>query len=422
MADVIQIRGDTAANWTSINPVLHQREKGIETDTGKEKTGDGVTAWNTLIYSSTPLSYTPVSGNTATWRTSLYPWVPIDKTSFVIEYTGDGIGLIPDNVAGQTYLQDAFATVDSWVATGGTASVSGGVLSMTYTGSSGKIERAFTSFSAKIIRAKVKANISGVINLYGTVGGVSDTLIATISVQAGVYAIIGSYVSGAVTALYFSITSPASGNVLYIDWVYVGSGVYDTLIKDRSGNGNNAINNAIRPVSGKYCKEMMFNGSTSYVHHTMSSIGTTGTFAVRFKRLLLSTSQALFSTISASNTNGFLGYFDSGDNTFRLRVAGSTAQNIVIGTANSTSDYYTSVIRVSGSSVVSMFNAGEDTTTALTVTPVVSTSSLTLGVLGTLLSLWFNGYISHFIYDARLWSSEEAKEWSVNPISIDSRI
>jgi len=50
MADVIQIRRDTAANWTSVNPVLHQGEHGLETDTGKEKIGDGVTAWNSLAY------------------------------------------------------------------------------------------------------------------------------------------------------------------------------------------------------------------------------------------------------------------------------------------------------------------------------------------------------------------------------------
>lgn len=46
----ILLKQDTAANWASVNPVLHQGEKGLETDTGKEKTGDGVTAWNSLGY------------------------------------------------------------------------------------------------------------------------------------------------------------------------------------------------------------------------------------------------------------------------------------------------------------------------------------------------------------------------------------
>ena len=50
MADRIQLRRDTAANWTSINPVLAQGELGIETDTRKLKVGDGSTAWSGLGY------------------------------------------------------------------------------------------------------------------------------------------------------------------------------------------------------------------------------------------------------------------------------------------------------------------------------------------------------------------------------------
>ena len=49
-ATTIQLRGDTAANWTSYNPVLHAREMGIETDTLKLKIGDGSSAWTSLSY------------------------------------------------------------------------------------------------------------------------------------------------------------------------------------------------------------------------------------------------------------------------------------------------------------------------------------------------------------------------------------
>lgn len=50
MADIIQIRRDTAANWTSANPVLAQGELGLETGTDKIKIGDGSTAWSSLNY------------------------------------------------------------------------------------------------------------------------------------------------------------------------------------------------------------------------------------------------------------------------------------------------------------------------------------------------------------------------------------
>jgi len=50
MASQIQLRRDTAANWTSVNPTLAQGELGVETDTGKIKLGTGSTAWNSLSY------------------------------------------------------------------------------------------------------------------------------------------------------------------------------------------------------------------------------------------------------------------------------------------------------------------------------------------------------------------------------------
>ena len=50
MADLIQLRRDTAANWTLANTVLSQGEQGYETDTGKMKIGDGSTAWTSLAY------------------------------------------------------------------------------------------------------------------------------------------------------------------------------------------------------------------------------------------------------------------------------------------------------------------------------------------------------------------------------------
>jgi hypothetical protein len=52
MAVRIQLRGDSAANWTNTNPVLAAREIGIETNTRKMKIGDGVTAWNSLAYTA----------------------------------------------------------------------------------------------------------------------------------------------------------------------------------------------------------------------------------------------------------------------------------------------------------------------------------------------------------------------------------
>lgn len=50
MSVQLQLRRDTAANWTATNPILAQGEPGYETDTNKIKYGDGATAWNSLAY------------------------------------------------------------------------------------------------------------------------------------------------------------------------------------------------------------------------------------------------------------------------------------------------------------------------------------------------------------------------------------
>lgn len=55
----IQVRRDTASNWTATNPTLAVGELGLETDTSLIKVGTGSTAWNSL-------SYLPVSDGSIT--------------------------------------------------------------------------------------------------------------------------------------------------------------------------------------------------------------------------------------------------------------------------------------------------------------------------------------------------------------------
>lgn len=48
----IQVRRDTAANWTAVNPILSNGEIGYESDTGKFKIGNGSATWNNRPYFS----------------------------------------------------------------------------------------------------------------------------------------------------------------------------------------------------------------------------------------------------------------------------------------------------------------------------------------------------------------------------------
>lgn len=50
VAKRLQLRHDTAANWTARNPVLLAGEIGIETDTNRMKIGNGILSWSLLPY------------------------------------------------------------------------------------------------------------------------------------------------------------------------------------------------------------------------------------------------------------------------------------------------------------------------------------------------------------------------------------
>jgi hypothetical protein len=72
MATKIQVRRDSLADWTTINPVLSEGEIGFETDSGKFKIGNGSSTWSTLDYfldSSDLSGYLTASSASTTYLT-----------------------------------------------------------------------------------------------------------------------------------------------------------------------------------------------------------------------------------------------------------------------------------------------------------------------------------------------------------------
>jgi microcystin-dependent protein len=60
MSYLIQLRNDTAANWTSVNPILAAGEAGFEIDTGIFKIGNGTSTWTALAATAgVPAPVTP---------------------------------------------------------------------------------------------------------------------------------------------------------------------------------------------------------------------------------------------------------------------------------------------------------------------------------------------------------------------------
>jgi len=88
MAVQIQFRNDTAANWTSVNPILAVGELGLETDTGQFKIGNGVQTWTARPYGGivgpqgpTGLGYLGVTSTTSTS-------IGVGSTVFSVSSTG----------------------------------------------------------------------------------------------------------------------------------------------------------------------------------------------------------------------------------------------------------------------------------------------------------------------------------------------
>lgn len=91
MSYQIQLRNDTAANWTSVNPILAVGEIGIETDTGRQKVGNGGTAWNSLAYSYLVPVQTSQSGKFLTTNGTTPSWADAVKPS---DYSAKGVILV----------------------------------------------------------------------------------------------------------------------------------------------------------------------------------------------------------------------------------------------------------------------------------------------------------------------------------------
>lgn len=106
MADLIQFRGDTKARWSSINPVLAERELGIVTDSkGQFKIGDGIKKWNELPLWGFDGNIVQQIGSSETSVMSQKAVTEFVKSQFVLSTDADIEQMIADGswVEGQFY-------------------------------------------------------------------------------------------------------------------------------------------------------------------------------------------------------------------------------------------------------------------------------------------------------------------------------
>ncbi len=105
MASIIQIRRDTASNWSSANPTLAQGELGLETDTLKVKAGTGSANWASLSYLIDTGGYVTAtySGNVAITGSLAGDNIKLDGNAISSTNTNGNIQLFP-NGTGYTEL------------------------------------------------------------------------------------------------------------------------------------------------------------------------------------------------------------------------------------------------------------------------------------------------------------------------------
>jgi hypothetical protein len=93
----IQIRRDSEANWTSVNPILADGEIGFDVTSNRFKVGNGVDAWSDIEFSGSSLA----TGDQPTAPNDGEQWFNPSDGYLYIWYDNDGNG--------------------TWVAVGGTA-------------------------------------------------------------------------------------------------------------------------------------------------------------------------------------------------------------------------------------------------------------------------------------------------------------
>jgi trimeric autotransporter adhesin len=101
----IQLRRDTAANWTSSNPVLRAGEVGIETDTLKFKVGNGTSTWTQIT------GYANITPSSLT--SSLAAYIEsgdLGQPSGPAQLTGTGDLLVPGDEIVMVSSEDSLYT------------------------------------------------------------------------------------------------------------------------------------------------------------------------------------------------------------------------------------------------------------------------------------------------------------------------
>lgn len=251
MAIQIQLRHDTAANWTSVNPILALGERGVETDTGKEKSGDGSTVWASLPYfggtgtvtTASVVSANGFSGTVANATTT--PAITL-TTSITGILKGNGTA-ISAAVAGDFPTLNQNTTGTAANVTGVVAIANGGTGATTLAGANLPVTTANNTFTGT-----------------QTFSGTSSTLAAIFANAAEVATVSATAATG--TIAFYTATQ----SVLY--YTSNASANWTLNLTHSSGTTLNTAMSIGQCVTVTF---LVTNGATAYYNNVVQVDGTT---------------------------------------------------------------------------------------------------------------------------------------------------
>jgi hypothetical protein len=313
----------------------------------------------------------------------------------------------PDE-ASPTYLQSAWATTDSWNVSGCTVAVGGGELQVTATGAAPIILRALVC-ATKTLKIKVKTDAAiTAITWYNGAGYVAFDA----SVVDGDYTIYTAYCATAHAANMYIQFTMAVGVIAYVDWIYVGTGAYATLLLDDSGMGGHGTINGCTPVAGKHGAALSFDGVNDYIatqniRHAAALTYTAWIYptawATDFKMIISRNSAAWYLALYATGGVNYLAHRWTNS-------AGSGVTNTVAVTNLLSLNQWAHVAATFDGTYSRIYINGVlvDTGSASDIQAEgsQSTAVFNIGAYTSVLYL-FSGHIDEPLIDSRAWSAAE---------------
>lgn len=145
----------------------------------------------------------------------------------------------PDDTTGQTYFQNAWATVDGYVGTGAVLSVAGGALVVSSTSVGAELitrTAAQTASSTVMLRVRKTTGSITSVGLSSNLGATGLTFVPTASWQVFTLTPSTNW-TGSLTSVIFNLIGQSADCVLEFDWIYIGNGVWLERFMQYLGGG-----------------------------------------------------------------------------------------------------------------------------------------------------------------------------------------